>query len=106
MVQSISYTLLSNNTVNKYEAQIYSAYGGDITSNVTCVILGNRTVYKHLNETFEVYLYFIDDNDNLMKSVKEFDLLVNNTKISYAFNGYVLRFIWPISLQMNWNHIL
>ena len=54
--------------------------------SVTCVILGNRTVYKHLNETFEVYLYFIDDNDNLIQ-VSDFDLLVNNTKIDYVFNN-------------------
>ena len=77
---------LSNNTVNKYIAQIYSAYGGNIISSVTCVILNNRTVYKHLNETVDVYLYFQDDNRNRIK-VMDFDLLVNNTKIDYVLSN-------------------
>ncbi len=77
---------LSNNTVNKYNAQIYSAYGGNIISSVTCVILNNRTVYKHLNETVDVYLYFQDDNRNRIK-VMDFDLLVNNTKIDYVLSN-------------------
>ena len=77
---------LSNNTVNKYNAQIYLAYGGNITSSVTCVILNNRTVYKHLKETVDVYLYFQDDNYNLI-NVNDFDLLVNNTKIDYVLSN-------------------
>ena len=82
---AINKLYLSNNTVNSYKPQIFSAYGGDITSNVTVTILNNRSVYYHPNETVTIYLNIFDDNDNMIQ-VQDFDLLVNNTKIDYEIN--------------------
>ena len=88
----VSNTLyLSNNTLSEDNSVIYSAYGGDITSQVTVTILNNRTVYNHLNESILVYLTFSDDNGNLIQ-VNDFDLLINNTKIEYIYNDSNRRF--------------
>ena len=83
---------LSNNDVNYFKPQIFSAYGGDITSSVTCVILNNRTRYYHSNDIIEIYLSFYDDNENMIQ-VQDFDLLVNNTKINYVlYNGTLYQY--------------
>ena len=78
---------LHNNTINTQYYEIYN-YGGDIISQVTVNILDNETVYKHLNEKALVYVTFCDDNGNLIyiDGFQDFDLLVNNTKISYIYN--------------------
>ena len=82
---------LSNNTLSTDRVEIFSAYAGNISSQVTATILGNRTVYKHLNEKVLVYLTFFDDNGNLMQ-VQDFDLLINSTKIYYIYNNLTQRY--------------
>ncbi len=78
---------LYNNIINTQSSEIHN-YGGDIISQVTVNILDNETVYNHLNENVGVYVTFCDDNGNLIyiDGFKDFDLLVNNTKISYIYN--------------------
>ena len=82
---AINKLYLSNNDVNTLKPQIFTAYGGDITSSVTVEILNNDTRYYHLNETVTVFFYFYDDNENMIQ-VQDFDLLINNTKTGYEIN--------------------